>query len=684
MLTSLGESAPPQALTHALSEATEGNAFFVTELISHLNTERLLFDDSGNWRQDLTGALDIPHSIRAVIQRRLAALTDDVRKVFSVASVVGRQFSFDLLDSLHEVEADTLLESLDEGVRSGMLQQVERSAAEFRFTHQLTQHTLYDEIPALRRQRAHLRVAEALADLRPYEPERIAYHYTCAGSMAPVQESRKFLVLAAEKATSIAAWEDAAQYFQQALALPGELGVDERARLLWHLGEAQGGKGEWEPAVDNLTQAMDLFESIQDTDSLSWIAYALRRLYGARGQFNEAAEVVERALSALGDAESEIRSRLLAQAGFIRSAFGEVAEAERLLEQSRAIAERTGEPAAIGFSGFITGMHCMSYCRLREAADWLTRSLEWSLAGNDLWTASQASSFRKHILFALGQPERSAGAMDEEERLARRAGNFLAVCETKWIGSGIACLSGKLDEAESLARELIHLIQAAHADSGLPGALINLSYIQFLKGDEQAFEELLGDALAVYARMSAAPIDDPKPVQFLLRVLAGRRDAALKLIPELEGYFDFGTSWTTSNGEARVTLAGAFAALADRDRAAQLYPPLKEWTESTGYVLTGASTVPQLVSRILGMAAGVTGAHDDAVSHFEHAINIASSLGLDAELAECHYWFASYLFSAGDERKSAALSHLDQATGIWQAAAMPQQLPRAELLRSTI
>jgi class 3 adenylate cyclase/tetratricopeptide (TPR) repeat protein len=685
MLESLAAAPPPATLAQTLFEGTEGNAFFLIELITHLHSENLLFDQSGNWNANLgDGALDVPHSIRAVIDRRLAALTDNARKVFSLAAVVGRQFGYELLDALQEVDSDTLLDSLDEGVRMGMVQPVERSAAEFRFTHQLTQQALYDGIPALRRQKSHCKTAEALAASRAGEPEAISYHYLQAGSMAPAGETRRYLILAGEKARSLAAWEDAADHFGRAIELSADVPVAEHAQLLWRLGEAQGGKGDWESAVGTLTQAMDAYERSGEVESMAWIAYSLRRLYGARGQFKEAAEVVQRALASLGDADSEVRSRLLAQAGFIRSAFGEVDAAEQLLGDARAIAERTGLPAARGFAGFITGMHCMSYSRLREAADWLTRAREWAIEGNDLWTASQASSFRRHILFALGELDHSPDAMTEEEKLARKAGNFLAVCETKWIGSGLACLQGRLEEAEALGKELLRLIDASHADSGRPGALINLSYISFLSGDTESFESLLADAMGIYKQMSAAPIDDPQPVLLLLRALAGRREDALALLPDLERYFNFDDPWTASVGEARVTIAAALSVLGDSDRLSHLYPALREWTATTAYVLTGASTVPQLVGRILGMAAGMTGDRDQASAHFKQAIARAGELRLDAELAECHYWYAHFLAGGGREERAEALAHLDRAAARWQAAGMQKQIERAETLRTAI
>ncbi len=682
MLASLGAGTPPAGLAESIFQDTEGNAFFVTELIAHLHTERLLFSEEGVWKKDLSAARrDVPHSVRAVVQRRLESASADVRQVLALAAVIGREFSYDVIEALEGPDADVLLDALDEGMRLGMIEQVERTAADFRFTHHLIQQTLYDEVPVMRRQRSHLRVGEALEQRAVAAPEELAHHFSRAGMIAPMERTRKYLVLAGEKARTVAAWQEAAEYFRQALELALEVEPGERARLLWRLGEAEGGSGDWEGAVTSLKEAMDLFEELGDTESLAWIAYSLRRLYGARGQFTEAAEVVQRGLVALGDSESQVRSRLLAQAGFIRSAFGDVAEAESLLAQSREIAERTGELAATGFTAFITGMHCLSYCRLQEAADWLMKAAEWSTAGRDPWSASQASSFRRHILFTLGRLDEAESAMEEEERLARKAGNFLAVCETKWISSGIACLRGQLETAEELGRELLRLIDVAHADSGVPGAMINLSYIRFLRGDTEAYEDLLARAVEVYDRMSAAPIDDPRPVVVLLRALSGRTDSAVSLIPQLERYFRSDEEWTSSLAEARTTLASALAVLGDRDGAERLYGPLKEWTASAGYVLTGASSIPQLVKRALGMAASVIGAEGEAAEHFEAAIQEAIHMNANAELAECHYWYARHLLAGnGAGAQNGGAEHASRAIEIWQQLDMHQQVHRAQAL----
>jgi class 3 adenylate cyclase/tetratricopeptide (TPR) repeat protein len=684
LLSFIGGAGPPEEVVELVHGQTEGNAFFLTELINQLNAEGRLFDSEGGWQRHFSAEeWDIPESIRVVIQRRLGSLGEEARRLLSVACVAYKDFTFELLETVTNMTPDALLDGLDDAMRTGVVDETEKAAARYRFAHELTRQSLYEELSPVRRQRHHLRLGEAIEEVIPLEPEAIAHHFLNAGAAVPEEKTRRYLILAGDKATTSAAWEEAARYYQRALEIGDGLPPLERADLQRRLGLARSGAGDWEEAVAGLSEAMILFEEIGEREQVGWIGYLLRRLYGARGQFTEASAVVQRSLAFLGDADSEVRSRLLAQGGFFSGAFGNETEADNLLEQSMQMAERLENPAAIGFAHYTRGIHCMSYSHLAQSADSLGKGAEWSLKANDLWTASLSSSFRRRMLFSLGEVGQAEEAMDEQEKLARRAGNFLASCETKWLSSTIACLHGDLEHAETLATEVLGLIETSGAHSGMPGALINLAYIRFLQGDAPNSDNLLLRAIDAYDQMSAAPTDDPRPVLLLLRALTGPAEQGLAVLPTYERYFRFEDPWTASLGEARLTLATALVALDEKDLACSLFEPLKEWTRSSGYVLTGLASIPQLVSRALGMLAEVRGAPDEAGAYFDTAISQARDIAIPTELAEACYWYARFLL--GDDaaaQQERGREFLTEATHIWERCGMPAQLERARRLAS--
>ena len=105
-LAALGGSAPPAALVGVIYKETEGNPFFVEEVFEHLSEERKLFDDEGEWIQEMSvSELEVPEGVRLVIGRRLERLSEDTPKVLGVAAVMGRMFDLRVLESVEELEA---------------------------------------------------------------------------------------------------------------------------------------------------------------------------------------------------------------------------------------------------------------------------------------------------------------------------------------------------------------------------------------------------------------------------------------------------------------------------------------------------------------------------------------------------------------------------------------------------
>ena len=150
-------------LAHTLRRETDGNPFFTGELLRHLGESGgIVLNDDGRWV--LAGELEelgLPNSVRDVVGRRVERLGDEPLRVLTLASVIGREFDVDLLAQLADTDEDALLDHLDAGVAAALLAESD-IAGRYRFTHALTQHSLYDELSPTRRQRAHQRIAEAL------------------------------------------------------------------------------------------------------------------------------------------------------------------------------------------------------------------------------------------------------------------------------------------------------------------------------------------------------------------------------------------------------------------------------------------------------------------------------------------------------------------------------------------
>ena len=269
MLEALGGATPPPALVGSIYAETEGNPFFVEEVFKHLAESGLIIDPEGRWRTDLeVSELEVPESVRLVVGRRLERLGEHARRALSEAAIVGRLFDFRLLEVIaDDLGEDSLLDALDEAERAGLV----TSAAvgddvRYQFAHELIRQTLLTGLSALRRQRLHLRVAEAMEEVYGETPSdqaaEIARHLIEAGASADHAKAVHYLDLAGQRAISAAAFESALRSYETALAMIPAGDLEMEATIKRGLGQAYRSLGRWEECQQVWSQAIDIYEGL--------------------------------------------------------------------------------------------------------------------------------------------------------------------------------------------------------------------------------------------------------------------------------------------------------------------------------------------------------------------------------------------------------------------------------------
>jgi hypothetical protein len=238
-------------LATEIAQETDGNPFFVGELLQHLTESGALeLGEDGRWRlQKQIAELGLPQSVRDVVSRRIERLGEEPREVLTAASVFGRTFDLNVLALVLDRSEDEILDVLDTALESSVVVESSERLGEFSFAHALINHTLYDRLGATRRARMHRRVADALEQLFGEDPgERLpelANHFYRAVVASDRNKAVDYARRAGERALMQLAPDEAVRWFNQALELLGpEAEPAERCDLLTGVGIAQKHLGE--------------------------------------------------------------------------------------------------------------------------------------------------------------------------------------------------------------------------------------------------------------------------------------------------------------------------------------------------------------------------------------------------------------------------------------------------------
>jgi tetratricopeptide (TPR) repeat protein len=230
----LADDDPSGDLVQFVVERTDGNPFFIEEIINSLIETGTLVEAEDGW--DTVGSLtdaDLPTSVRGVIAARIDRLDVDRRRVLREASVVGRQFLYEVIRRVATVTA-TLDPSLADLEHADLIRERSDPDLEYFFKHALTQDVAYEGLLKKERVELHGRAAAAIeaqfAERLGEVTETLAYHYTQAGL---VEKAVHYLRAAGAKAMERYALVEAQSHFEKAYEmLSDDSGTDRDADLV--------------------------------------------------------------------------------------------------------------------------------------------------------------------------------------------------------------------------------------------------------------------------------------------------------------------------------------------------------------------------------------------------------------------------------------------------------------------
>jgi class 3 adenylate cyclase/tetratricopeptide (TPR) repeat protein len=346
-----------RALARAVYEETEGNPFFVLEVLRHLVETGAVERHEGFWTPRLPiDQLGIPEGVRDVVGRRLARLSDEANQTLRIASVIGPEFELSVVQAAGDLSEDTLLAAVEEAATARVVTEV--SATRYRFAHALIRATLYESLSGARQVTLHRKTAEAIesihqAALDNYVPA-LAHHW--AKASAPVTDPARaveYARMAGDRALAQLANDEASDYYASGLDLLEAAGVqpDDPRRLELLIGRGVAQRRAGDPGYrESLVNAARLARKLGDTDALARAALAntLGSIWtGVLHVDADRVENLEAALEAVGGNDLAARARLLATLGLELAWEPDARRRLALSEEALRIARALGDSATL-------------------------------------------------------------------------------------------------------------------------------------------------------------------------------------------------------------------------------------------------------------------------------------------------------------------------------------------------
>jgi tetratricopeptide (TPR) repeat protein len=349
--TRLGLDEIPQGFTNEIFTQTEGNPFFIEEVMRSLEEEGAIHLHGDRYDIDTMKEFNIPSSIKDLIDLRISRLDKDSMDTIRHASVIGREFDFDILKKTTGLNQERLISTLENLENKKLIMPRFEDEEEYRFSHSMIRDVIYGGLSGQRKRMMHEAAAFMLLHQNKDDTEEVVYDL--ARHFSKTREYKKtfeYSVKAGEKASREFAEDEAFDFFSLAIKAIDKLDetVDTKmAKLMvatnlgdisyvlgkWNsameyydivenlskeLGDEKSwaetyrnkglifiNKNKWDQATDNLRRSLEISKSIEDLHGISDTYYNLGTVYEKKGELLEAMENYGNCMETAGSINDE-------------------------------------------------------------------------------------------------------------------------------------------------------------------------------------------------------------------------------------------------------------------------------------------------------------------------------------------------------------------------------------------
>lgn len=346
--------APQTGFLNTVHELTNGNPFFIEEVLKSFVAAGEIFELGGQWGRKPLSQLRTPRTVQAAVRQRTERLDADAQRLLNIAAVAGQVWDVAVLQRLTGYDETTLTRHIKAMIAAQLV--VEESADAFAFRHALTRQAIYTSLLARERAALHGAIGVALEQLHSQRigartidasmtiDATLAHHFYEAGAW---EKAETYARRAAEHAQRLNAPIAAAEQWTRAIEAAQHLGVESAPAVRRARGQAYETLGQFDAARDDLLQARDDAHAMGDA-RMEWqclldlgFLYTSRDFRVSRAYFEQAL-VLARTLD-----DPVILAHTLNRIGNWHVNCEQPDEGERLHREALALFEHLGDQRGI-------------------------------------------------------------------------------------------------------------------------------------------------------------------------------------------------------------------------------------------------------------------------------------------------------------------------------------------------
>jgi len=542
----------PEGFIEMIFKQTEGNPYFVEEVVKSLVDQGIINPQDAQWHQkvDMT-AVTMPSSVKTVITERIARLDPGAIKTLENASVIGQEFTFEILKGISEMKEEELVEALEKLMNAKLIfEDMSGEAEKYRFTHTMLREVVYENLSRTRRRMLHRKAATTMETVYKNKlgdmTYGLAYHFSNAGDLPKsakyfseaghkalksfaIDEAMKYyrsaldaleklessmdnlkleeevLVSLGNAHYTVGEWDSALEEFKEAIKLSGET-KNESILALSHIkmGEIGEKRSDWTLATENFNKALETYTRLDDPRGIANVNRAMGKMYWRTGDYQRALEVGSRGLALfekVGD--KYFTAMALIDLGNVYNDMGEFSKSHEHYVRGLELAKVVKDPLEIARGYNNLGDIEMKQGRYDEAIALFEQSIEAGKKSGNVRQVGYALTNTGECLARKGDIEKAIEYLDRSITIFEKLDEKLMIGSIMMLRGIIYRNAKDWEMSRKCFLESTRIVEELNIPYSLGEHLLEYGVTCKMEGDKKEARRILTKALRIFENIGA-------------------------------------------------------------------------------------------------------------------------------------------------------------------------------------